>query len=64
MKKMNVSEAERLVIALDQVDNLTSLLEDNEWKNFLYQHLIPLKYELQRQQGLLTNQTNSTNIEE
>lgn len=64
MKKMNVSEAERLVIALNQVDNLTSLLEDNEWKTFLYSHLIPLKYELQRQQGLLTNQTNSTNIEE
>ena len=64
MKKMNVSEAETLVIALNQVDNLTSLLEDNEWKNFLYQHLIPLKYELQRQQCLLTNQTNSTNIEE
>ena len=64
MKKMNVSETERLVIALNQVDNLTSLLEDNEWKTFLYSHLIPLKYELQRQQGLLTNQTNSTNIEE
>ncbi len=59
-----MTENERLTRALSQVDDLTTLLEDNEWKNFLYSHLIPLKYELQRQQGLLTNQTNSTNIEE
>ena len=59
-----MTENERLTRALSQIDDLTSLLENNEWKNFLYSHLIPLKYELQRQQCLLTNQTNSTNIEE
>ena len=59
-----MTENERLTRALSQVDDLTTLLENNEWKNFLYSHLIPLKYELQRQQCLLTNQTNSTNIEE
>jgi hypothetical protein len=59
-----MTEQQRLTRALSQIDDLTTLLEDNEWKTFLYSHLIPLKYELQRQQGLLTNQTNSTNIEE
>jgi len=59
-----MTEQQRVTRALSQVDDLTTLLENNEWKNFLYQHLIPLKYELQRQQCLLTNQTNSTNIEE
>lgn len=59
-----MTEQQKVTRALSQVDDLTTLLVDNEWKNFLYQHLIPLKYELQRQQCLLTNQTNSTNIEE
>lgn len=59
-----MTEQQKVTRALSQVDDLTTLLEDNEWKTFLYSHLIPLKYELQRQQGLLTNQTNSTNIEE
>jgi len=59
-----MTETQKIASALSQIDNLTILLEDNEWKTFLYSHLIPLKYELQRQQGLLTNQTNSTNIEE
>jgi hypothetical protein len=59
-----MTEQQRITRALSQVDDLTTLLENNEWKNFLYSHLIPLKYELQRQQCLLTNQTNSTNIEE
>ena len=59
-----MTEQQKVTRALSQVDDLTTLLEDNEWKTFLYSHLIPIKYELQRQQGLLTNQTNSTNIEE
>ena len=59
-----MTETQKIASALSQIDNLTILLEDNEWKTFLYSHLIPLKYELQRQQGILTNQTNSTNIEE
>ncbi len=59
-----MTETQKITSALSQIDNLTILLEDNEWKTFLYSHLIPLKYELQRQHSLLTNQTNSTNIEE
>ena len=59
-----MTEQQRVTRALSQIDDITTLLENNEWKNFLYSHLIPLKYELQRQQCLLTNQTNSTNIEE
>jgi len=59
-----MTETQKITSALSQVENLITLLEDNKWKTFLYSHLIPLKYELQRQQCLLTNQTNSTNIEE
>ena len=47
-----MTEKERLIIALNQIDNVTALLENNEWKNYLYNHLSPIKYELERQ---LTN---------
>ena len=42
-------EKERLIIALTQIENVVTLLQDNEWKNYLYNHLSPVKYELERQ---------------
>jgi len=42
-------EKEKLLIALTQINNVVTLLEDNEWKNYLYNHLSPVKYELERQ---------------
>jgi len=56
-----MTERERLIIALNQIDNVTSLLENNEWKIYLYNHLSPIKYELERQ---LTNLQNPPTIEE
>lgn len=64
---MNRSEREPeeiLSIALAQVENLTLLLEDNEYKTFLYNHLIPIKYELQRQLNNLTNTSPYSKIDE
>ena len=48
-----------LILAHQQVDNLVSLLEDNPYKSYMYQHLNPIKYELLRQ---LTN-LNVTNTQ-
>ena len=45
-------EKEKLLIALTQIENVVTLMENNEWKNYLYNHLSPIKYELERQ---LTN---------
>ena len=45
-------EKERLLIALTQLENIVRLTENNEWKNYLYNHLSPVKYDLERQ---LTN---------
>ena len=39
----------KLLLALQQIDNLTSLLEGNEYQDFLYFHLISLNLELKRQ---------------
>jgi hypothetical protein len=55
-----MSETTKLILALQQIDNLTSLLEGNEYQQFLYSHLISLQIELRRQ---LTNQQISSIVE-
>ena len=45
-----VTDTEIILIgALQQVDNITNLLYSNEYKDYIYQHLLPVKYELERQ---------------
>ena len=39
----------RLLAALQQVDNITNLTEDNDWREYIYSHLVPIKFELERQ---------------
>jgi len=51
----------KLILALQQIDNITCLLDGNEYQSFLYSHLISLKCELERQ---LTNLTHSSKIKE
>jgi hypothetical protein len=50
-----------LILALQQIENLTSLLQGNEYEQYLYSHLIPIEVELKRQ---LTNLQNSSKIKE
>lgn len=50
---------EKLQLGLIQVENLISLLEDNEWYNYMYPKLSNVKYELKRQLSLLDNQQSS-----
>ena len=59
-----MTEIERLKDALSQVENLSSLLENNEWENYLYKHLIPLTCALQRPLSILTNVKNYPSIEQ
>ena len=47
----------KILLALDQIDNLTSLIENNESQDFLYFNLIQIQVELKRQ---LTNLRHST----
>ena len=56
-----MNEETKLILALMQIDNLTSLTEDNEYQKFIYSHLISIQVELQRQ---LTNLTHSSTIKE
>lgn len=47
-----ITEKDKLILALMQVDNLVKLTEDNQYKPYLYQHLSSIKYELERQLSL------------
>lgn len=51
----------KLLLSLQQVDNLTSLLEGNEYQEYFYFRLIQIQVELQRQ---LTNLQNSSKLKE
>lgn len=54
-----MDEKTRLILALYQVDGITQLTKDNEYKQFIYMHLNSIKCELERQ---LTNLTVADKI--
>jgi hypothetical protein len=44
-----MTEQIKLILALDQIDNLTSLLKENEYQDYLYSNLIQIQTEIKRQ---------------
>jgi hypothetical protein len=44
-----ITEEEKLLIMIDQVNNLISCSKGNEWENHLVSHLSSVYYELERQ---------------
>jgi hypothetical protein len=52
----------KLILALQQIDNLTNLLAGNDWEPFLNSKLIGLKIELERQLSLETVREPSQTI--
>lgn len=55
-----MNEQTKLIFALMQIDNITSLIEDNEYQKFLHGHLVSVRVELQRQ---LKNQQHAQHIQ-
>ena len=51
----------KMILALQQINNITELLKGNEYERFLYGHLISVRVELDRQ---LTNISHHSNIKE
>ena len=49
----------KLILAKYQVENIIELTKDNEYKQFIFMHLNPVYYELERQ---LTNLTIADKI--
>jgi len=54
----------KLVLALMQVENIHQLLNDGPYAGFFASHLLPIKFEIERQQSLLTNTNRYTTIQE
>jgi hypothetical protein len=40
-------------LALIQIDNLSKIVEGNEYEHFFVSHLLPMKFEFERQLALL-----------
>jgi sRNA-binding regulator protein Hfq len=55
-----MSDKAKLILALQQVDNLASLLNSNKYQKLLYSHLISIKVELKRQLSNLKNDNGNT----
>jgi len=49
----------KLILALQQIENVYELLKGGQYAGFFTSHLLPVKYEIQRQ---LTNLSNSPKI--
>ena len=54
-----MSEKEKLILAIQQINNVVELMKDNEWKVYLYQHLNTVDVELNRQLGNLIHKENN-----
>ncbi len=50
-----MDEETRLILSLQQIDNVVSLTRNNEWKSYIYGHLNSVHIELNRQLNLLTH---------
>jgi hypothetical protein len=54
----------KLILALQQTENIYSLLQEGEYAAFFASHLLPIKYEIERQLNCLTKTNRYTKIEE
>jgi len=59
-----VNKQTKLILALQQTENIYKLLEDGPYAAFFASHLLPVKYEIERQINCLTNTKPYTKIEE
>jgi len=58
-----MTNKEKIILAEMQINNLLELTKDLQYTAFLKSHLLPVKYELQRQIHLLTGSENYHKME-
>ena len=54
----------KLILAQMQVENLHKLLKDGQYAGFFSSHLLPIRFEIERQLANLTNTNLYTKIKE
>jgi len=50
----------KLILALQQVNNISELLKEGPYYGFMSSHLLPIKFEVERQLSCLTNKNSYT----
>jgi ABC-type glutathione transport system ATPase component len=50
-----MNQQTKLLLALQQIDNISNLVRENNYEAFFTSHLLPIHYEIQRQLTLLKN---------
>jgi len=58
-----MDQTTKLILAKIQVENLVSLTSENEYRNFLYGHLMAIQVELERQLSLLKHDKEKQNTD-
>jgi hypothetical protein len=59
-----MNQQTKLIFALQQTNNIYELLQDGPYAGFFASHLLPIKYEIERQLHCLTNTHPHTKIKE
>jgi predicted RNA-binding protein with EMAP domain len=54
----------KLILAQMQIENVRNLLQDGQYAGFFTSHLLPIKYEIERQLANLTNTNLYTKMKE
>jgi len=57
-----MDQKSKLILALIQVENISNLMRENVYGGFMTSHLLPLRYEFERQLVLLTNKNKQSKI--
>ena len=58
-----MNQKERIILAEMQINNLIELTKELQYQGFIKSHLLPVRYELQRQHHLLTGANYYNRIE-
>jgi len=59
-----MNQKTKLILAQMQVENIRNLLKEGPYAGFFTSHLLPVKYEIERQLCNLTNTNRYTKIKE
>lgn len=54
----------KLILALQQIENVFELMKDNQYAGFVSSHVLPIKFEIERQLCCLTNTNYYDKIKE
>jgi predicted RNA-binding protein with EMAP domain len=54
----------KLILAQMQVENIRNLLQDGQYAGFFSSHLLPIKFEIERQLANLTGYNKYTKMKE